>query len=65
MIYTQALAIVGYVVVREGIAAIKMYSGPQRVDRVSCIKPDPAVLARIKAYTSLTMVERYGEYGPP
>jgi hypothetical protein len=29
------------------------------------IKPDPALSARIRAYTALSMVERYGEHGPP
>lgn len=28
-------------------------------------QPDPAVVARIRAYTALSMVERYGEHGPP
>jgi hypothetical protein len=35
-----------------------------RTPSVSPVQPDPAVLARIRAYTALSMVERYGEHGP-
>jgi hypothetical protein len=38
---------------------------PQGRERVSEGKPDPAASARIRAYMALTMVERYGEHGPP
>lgn len=34
-------------------------------EHVTQAKPDPAVCARIRAYMALTMVERYGEHGPP
>jgi len=37
---------------------------PRERERASEPKPDPATSPRIRAYTALTMKERYGEHGP-
>jgi hypothetical protein len=58
MIYTTLVVAVSFAILRR-------LPWPQRTVRVSPVNIDPAVLARIRAYTALTMVERYGEHGPP
>jgi hypothetical protein len=64
MVYTPVLTMAGCILARELIAAIKKPAVSTRTVRVSPVQPDPAVLARIRAYTALSMVERYGEHGP-
>jgi hypothetical protein len=58
MIYTTLAVAVSYAILRR-------LPWPQRAHRVSPVNIDPAVLARIRAYTALSMVERYGAHGPP
>jgi hypothetical protein len=60
----------------EFCAAVFAWLWPQATKRVTQVKPDllpelrskaegDATSARIRAYMALTMVERYGEQGPP
>jgi len=58
MIYTTLAVAVSYAILRR-------LPWPQRTVHVSPVNIDPAVLDRIRAYTSKSMVERYGAHGPP
>jgi hypothetical protein len=58
MIYTTLAVVVSFAILRR-------LPWPQRTYRVAPCEPDPAVCARIRAYMALSMVERYGEHGPP
>jgi hypothetical protein len=65
MLSTTFPAIVAVVILMRVVHAWR-----QRVPKRKCapcpeFEADPAVVARIGAYTSLTMVERYGAHGPP
>jgi hypothetical protein len=46
-------------------AALVAWLRRQRTESVTEVKPDPAVIARIRAYMARTMPERYGKHGPP
>jgi hypothetical protein len=65
MLSTTFPALVAVVIVRHAVLAWR-----QRAPERTCVlipddEPDPAVVARIRAYCALSMVERYGEHGPP
>jgi hypothetical protein len=51
--------------IAEFYVALVALVWPEGQERVTQVKPDPSVTARIRAYTARTMVERYGEWGPP
>ncbi len=46
-------------------AVLRRVRWPNMAPGVSPVTADPEVMARIKAYTALSMVERYGAHGPP
>jgi hypothetical protein len=54
---------------RKARAIAEFYAGliallrPERKEHRE-IKPDPAVIARIRKYMALSMADRYGEHGP-
>lgn len=58
MIYTTLVVAVAFAILRR----LRL---PKRTPSVSPITVDPVVMARIRAYCALSMVERYGEHGPP
>jgi hypothetical protein len=65
MLSTTFPALVAVVIVRHAVLAWR-----QQVPKRMCapcpeFEPDPAVVARIRAYCALSMVERYGAHGPP
>jgi hypothetical protein len=65
MLSTTFPALVAVVIVRHVVLAWR-----QQVPKRMCapcpeFEADPAVVARIRAYMALTMVERYGAHGPP
>jgi hypothetical protein len=51
--------------IAEFYAALIALLSPAGKEPAAAAKADPAVSARIRAYMALTMVERYGEHGPP
>ena len=65
MLSTTFPALVAVVIVMRVVRAWR-----QQVPKRTCalcpeFEPDPAVVARIRAYCALSMVERYGAHGPP
>jgi hypothetical protein len=65
MLSTTFPALVTVVIVMHVVRAWR-----QQVPKRTCapcpeFEPDPAVVARIRAYCALSMVERYGAHGPP
>jgi len=46
-------------------ASITRLRSRRQRDRRSRVKLDPGAAARIRKYVALSMVERYGKYGPP
>jgi hypothetical protein len=58
MIYTT-------VIVAAAFAILRRVQWPKRTPSVARVTVDPVVMARIRAYMALSMVERYGAHGPP
>jgi hypothetical protein len=58
MIYTV-------IVVAVAFSILQQLRLPKRTPSVSPVTVDPAVVARVRAYCALSMVERYGAHGPP
>jgi hypothetical protein len=46
------------------VAAVVQRLLPREKEQARKFEPDPATSARIRAYTALSMKERYGEHGP-
>ena len=52
-------------IVRHVMLAWRQQVPKPRCAPCSEFEPDPAVVARVRAYCALSMVERYGAHGPP